>query len=99
MKSKRISPARPLFWGQPWDMDTKMVHSMGDAFSDIYTFTAYENEMGELFLAEWLLIWDFFYLLVTSGSDLFIWSFEPDPPTATFLWDGLKGGWCALGPV
>ena len=27
---------------------------MGDAFSDIYTFTAYENEMGELFLAEWL---------------------------------------------
>ena len=31
-----------------------MVHSMGDAFSDIYTFTAYENEMGELFLAEWL---------------------------------------------
>ena len=57
MKSKRISPARPLFWGQPWDMDTKMVHSMGDAFSDIYTFTAYENEMGELFLAEWLLIW------------------------------------------
>ena len=63
MKSKRISPARPLFWGQPWDMDTKMVHSMGDAFSDIYTFTAYENEMGELFLAEWLLIWDIYSFL------------------------------------
>ena len=40
-----------------------MVHSMGDAFSDIYTFTAYENEMGELFLAEWLLIWDIYSFL------------------------------------
>ena len=35
-------------WTQKWFIQ------VGDAFSDIYTFTAYENEMGELFLAEWL---------------------------------------------
>ena len=44
-------------WTQKWFIQ------VGDAFSDIYTFTAYENEMGELFLAEWLLIWDIYSFL------------------------------------
>ena len=43
---------------------------MGDAFSDIYTFTAYENEMGELFLAEWLFDMGHTFPLFSPEEDL-----------------------------
>ena len=43
---------------------------MGDAFSDIYTFTAYENEMGELFLAKWLLDMGMTYLNDSAIDEL-----------------------------
>ena len=66
LRSNRISLTRPLFWGQPWDMDIKMVIQVGDAFFDIYTFNVYENEVGELFLAAWLFC---------MGYSIFFWVF------------------------